>query len=171
MALLIGPGVLLLVNNDIGAGVVLTFLGLIGFIVVMVAVSTKIALAAPAIVLENHGVLAGVRRSFALTRGAFWRILGITLLAGLLAGLAAYLLEMPFLVVDFVVLASVGQDTESGQVLITLLSHLSALLAGAITTPFSAAVTGLLYLDRRMRLEALDVVLVREAQTNPAPRI
>jgi membrane-anchored glycerophosphoryl diester phosphodiesterase (GDPDase) len=171
MALLIGPGVLLLVNNNIGAGVLLTFLGLIGFIVVMVAVSTKISLAAPAIVLENHGVFAGVRRSFALTRGAFWRILGITLLAGLLAGIAAYLLELPFLVIDFVVLATVGQDTESGQVLITLLSHLSALLAGAITTPFMAAVTGLLYLDRRMRLEALDVVLLRETQTNPAPRI
>ena len=28
----------------------------------------------------------------------------------------------------------------------------------------------LLYIDRRMRLEALDVVLLREAQTNPAPR-
>jgi hypothetical protein len=53
---------------------------------------------------------------------------------------------------------------------VTFVSHLSSLLSGAITTPFVAAVTGLLYIDRRMRLEALDVVLLREAQTNPVPR-
>jgi len=68
-------------------------------------------------------------------------------------------------------MAIAGQDTESGQIGVTLVSHLSALLAGAITTPFLAAVTGLLYIDRRMRLEALDVVLLREAQTNPAPKV
>jgi hypothetical protein len=169
--LLIGPGVLVLINNDIGAGVMLMFIGLLCFIVVLVAVSTKISLAAPAIVLEDHGVFAGLRRSFALTRGAFWRILGITLLAGLLAGVAAYLLELPFQLIGFGIMAAAGQDTESGQIGVTLVSHLSALLAGTITTPFLAAVTGLLYIDRRMRLEALDVVLLREAQTNPAPRI
>src|SRR5450631_4642763 len=163
MILLIGPGVLLLVNKDTGPGVILTLLGLLGFVVVAVAFSTKISLAAPAIVLEGHGVVAGLRRSFALTKGAFWRILGITLLAGLLAGIISYLLEMPFLLIDFAIMAVAGPGTESGQLGVTLLSHLSALLAGSITTPFMAAVTGLLYIDRRMRLEALDVVLLREA--------
>ena len=51
----------------------------------------------------------------------------------------------------------------------TFVTHLSGLLTGAITTPFVAAVTGLLYIDRRMRLEALDVILIRESQSNPAP--
>jgi phosphate/sulfate permease len=116
-------------------------------------------------------VRAGLRRSFELTKGAFWRILGITLLAGILAGFAASLLEIPFSIAGVVITAMAGQDTENSQMVVTFISHLSALLAGAITTPFVAAVTGLLYIDRRMRLEALDVVLLREAQTNPAPRI
>ena len=171
-ALLIGPGVLLLVNDSIGAGVALLVLGLIALIVVALAVSTKISLAAPAIVLEGHGVLAGLRRSFALTKGAaFWRILGITLVAGLLAGLAGSLLGLPFSIIGIGIAGAVGQGSEAGQMIVTFLSHLSALLSGAITTPFAAAVTGLLYIDRRMRLEALDVVLLREAQSNPAPRI
>jgi len=32
-------------------------------------------------------------------------------------------------------------------------------------------VTGLLYIDRRMRLEALDVVLLHVSQSNPTPPI
>jgi hypothetical protein len=169
-ALLIGPGVLLLVNDNIGAGILLLILGTPLLIVFLVAFSTKISLAGPAIVLEVHGTRAGIKRSFALTKGAFWRILGITLLAGILAGFAASLLEMPFSIAGVAIAAMAGQDTETGQMVVTFVSHLSGLLAGAITTPFVAAVTGLLYIDRRMRLEALDVILLREAQANPAPR-
>src|SRR5665647_221560 len=171
--LLIGPGVLLLVNDTIGAGVALLLLGVLCTIVLAVYVSTKISLAAPAIVLEGHGVFAGLRRSFALTKGAaaFWRILGITLAAGVLAGMLGAMLGIPFSIAGVAMAAMAGQDTEGGQMVVTFVSHLSALLSGAITTPFVAAVTGLLYIDRRMRLEALDVVLIREAQSNPAPRV
>ena len=170
--LLIGPGVLLLVNGNITAGVILLLVGLVGTTAVAFGVSTKISMAAPAIVLEGHGVLAGLRRSFALTKGAaFWRILGITLVAAILAGIAGSLLGLPFSLIGVAIAAMAGQDTEGGQMVVTFVSHLSALLSGAITTPFVAAVTGLLYIDRRMRLEALDVVLLREAQSNPAPRI
>ena len=167
--LLIGPGVLVLTKNNVGAGLILTFLGLLLLIVVLVAVTTKIALAAPAIVLEGHGVFTALRRSFTLTRGAFWRILAITLLAGFLAYIASVLLGMPFSLTAMVIVFVSGQGSDSGQMIATFVSHLSALLTGAITTPFVAAVTGLLYIDRRMRLEALDVVLLRESRSNPAP--
>lgn len=168
--LLIGPGVLLAFNGDLGAAALMLILGFLGLIVVTVWVSTKLSMAAPAIVLESHGLRAGVRRSFALTTGsAFWRILGITLLAGLIAGIAGAMLGAPFTVINFVIAGVAGPDTESDQMISSLVSHLSGLLTGAVTTPFAAAVTGLLYIDRRMRLEALDVVLLRESQTNPAP--
>ena len=172
-ALLLGPGVLLVVNDTIGAGVILLLLGLVCTFALALYVSTKIALAAPAIVLEGHGVIAGLRRSFALTKGAavFCRILRISLAAGILAAVVGALLGAPFSIIGVAIAAIAGQDSEGGQLVVTFVSHLSALLSGAITTPFVAAVTGLLYIDRRMRLEALDVVLVREAQTNPAPRI
>ena len=172
-AVLIGPGLQLLFNDsNSAAGAILLLLGLLGLLVVDLAVSTKISFAAPAIVLEGHGALAGLRRSFTLTKGvAFWRVLGITLLAGLLAGLAGALLGLPFSIVGGTIAALATQDAESVQTILTFVSHLSALFTGAITTPFVAAVTGLLYIDRRMRLEALDVVLLREAQSNPAPRI
>ena len=171
LVVLIGPGLLLALNGSIPAGVMLILLGSLLLTVVSLVVSTKIAFAAPAIVLEGHGVFAGLRRSFTLTKGAFWRVLGITLLAGLIAGFAGWMLGLPFSLISLVISALAGPGSESGQMIMTSLSHLSALLTGAITTPFVAAVTGLLYIDRRMRLEALDVVLLREAQSNPAPRI
>ena len=171
-ALLIGPGVLLLANDNIGGGVIVLLLGILGLIAVALAFSTKISMAAPAIVLEGHGVRTGLQRSFALTKGtAFWRILGITLVAGILAGIAGSLLGLPFSLIGIGITALTGQGSEAGQMVVTFVSHLSALLSGAITTPFVAAVTGLLYIDRRMRLEALDVVLLRDAESNPAPRI
>jgi hypothetical protein len=172
IAVLIGPGVLLLLNDDIAAGVILLLVGLLGLVAVDLAVSTRIAFAAPAIVLEGHGVFAGLRRSFALTKGVvFWRVLGIMLLAAIIAQFVGSLLGAPFFFVALFITGVTGQDSETGQMLVTFITHLSALLTGAITTPFVAAVTGLLYIDRRMRLEALDVILLREAQTNPAPRI
>jgi hypothetical protein len=172
MGALLVPGALLLANNNIAGGIGLLFLGFLGLIAVSLFVSTKISMAAPAIVLEGHGLGAGLRRSFALTRGgAFWRILGITLVAGLLAGLVGALLGAPFSVIGVLVTLFLGLQGESAQMVATFVAQVSAVLTGAITTPFMAAVTGLLYIDRRMRLEALDVVLLREAQTNPAPQI
>ena len=171
-ALLIGPGVVLLLNDNPGGGAALLILGILGLMAFTLVFSTKVSLAAPAIVLESHGPLAGMRRSFALTKGsAFWRVLGITLVAGILAGIAGWLLGLPFSIVGALIPLLTGLDAEAGQMIVTFTSHLSALLTGAITTPFVAAVTGLLYIDRRMRLEALDVVLFREAQSNPAPQI
>jgi hypothetical protein len=169
--LLIGPGVLLLVSHDTGVGLALLILGILCAIALTVFVSTKIALAGPAIVLEGHGMTAGLRRSLTLTRGAaFWRVLGITLLAQLIAGVVGWLLNLPFAFIGLIVGLAAGGGGLTGVAASSFVSHLSALLSGAITTPFVAAVAGLLYIDRRMRLEALDVTLVREAESNPAPR-
>ncbi len=170
LALVVVPGVLLLINNDNAAGLIVLLLGFLCWIAFSIFFSTKISLAAPAMVLEGHGVRTGLQRSFALTKGsAFWRILGITLLAGLLAAIIGWILGMPFQFVGLGAMFVAGPASESGQLIVTFVSHLSALLSGSITTPFVAAVTGLLYIDRRMRLEALDVVLIRESQSNPAP--
>lgn len=171
-ALLLLPGVLLMGNDNVGAGLALLFLGFLGVIAFALYLSTKVSLAAPAIVLEGHGLVGGLRRSFVLTAGAaFWRILGITVLAAFLASIVGTVLSLPFSIIGAVIQLVTGQGDESGEITNSFVRHLSALLTGAVTTPFVAAVTGLLYIDRRMRLEALDVVLLREAQSNPDPRM
>ena len=51
----------------------------------------------------------------------------------------------------------------------TLVSGLTALLTGALTTPFSAGVDALLYVDGRMRREGLDIQLIQSALGAAAP--
>jgi hypothetical protein len=170
--LLLSPGFFLLRSDNVAGGVGLMLLGFLVLIALGLYFSTRLSLAAPAIVLEGHGLVAGLRRSFALTAGAaFWRVLGITLVASILASVVGAVLGIPFSVVGAGVQLVSGQGNESGEITGTFVRHLSALLTGSVTTPFVAAVTGLIYIDRRMRLEALDVVLVREAQSNPDPRM
>ncbi|HET7476778.1 MAG TPA: hypothetical protein VFJ97_12255 [Dermatophilaceae bacterium] len=165
----LGPGLLLLARTDrTGAGVLLLLLGAAALLVLWLFVGVKTMLAGPALVLERIGVASALRRSWSLVRGAFWRLLGISVLSAVLVGVVSYILQLPFSLASSILLGITGTGNESGLFGAAFANHLSALLAGAVTTPFMAAVVGLLYIDRRIRLEALDLVLVRAAQGGPA---
>jgi hypothetical protein len=172
-ALLLAPGVVLLAQHHAAAGISLLVAALLAVLLVAAGVTARTCMAGPAIVLERQTVLAALRRSYALTRGAFWRTLGILLLAAVIASLVSSLISAPLGIAAVVAVGSAGLDgdvTTTGLSLLTVLNHVGSLLASAVTTPFVAAVTCLLYIDRRMRAEALDVVLVRTAQADAAAR-
>lgn len=120
-------------------------------------------LAPPVIVLERQGIRASLRRSIALVRGAFWRTLGILLLTGLILMVASVVLMLPVMLVAGIVVAVV--EGGSGSLLLAaLLASGATLLASTLLQPFAAAAVVLLYVDRRMRLEGLDVALARNSQ-------
>jgi hypothetical protein len=172
-ALLLTPGAVLLAQRHVASGISLLVLAALVVVVGACWVTVRTCMAGPAIVLERQTVPAALRRSFALTRGAFWRTFGILLLAGVIAWLVSSLISAPIGIAAVVAVAGAGLDGDTsatGLSVLTVLNHVGSLLAGAVTTPFVAAVTCLLYLDRRMRVEALDVVLVRAAQTDAAGR-
>ena len=119
--------------------------------------------------LERLTVRQAIRRSWRLTMRSFWRVLGIRLLAWLLAGVLAGILALPGIIVAFV---SSARSLDSGDatglgVGPEIVIRLSSLLANALTLPFVAGVIALLYIDTRMRTEALDVTLARAAAENP----
>jgi hypothetical protein len=172
-ALLLTPGAVLLAQRHVASGVSLLVLAALVVLVGACWVTVRTCMAGPAIVLERQTVPAALRRSFALTRGAFWRTLGILLLAGVIAWFVSSLISAPIGIAAVVAVAGAGLDGDTsttGLSVLTVLNHVGSLLASAVTTPFVAAVTCLLYIDRRMRAEALDVVLVRTAQTDAASR-
>ena len=174
-ALLLTPGIVLLVQHHLAAGAVLLVLAGLVVLVGTAWVTVRTCLAGPAVVLERQSVTGGLRRSFTLTRRAFWRTLGILLLAAVIAWFVSTMIKVPFGVAGLVAAGATGADGDVGDVttgltVVTVLDHVGTLLASAITTPFVAAVTCLLYLDRRMRVEALDVVLVRTAASDAATR-
>lgn len=147
--------------------------GLVAFFVVIVLAafaafatwfSVRILFASTALVLEKLGARASLRRSFALTKGRWWRTFGIYLLAQFMAGIASEVLQIPLSMFTSFVLGAATDPTTSGSVgLVGALSVLLTVLVQAVVTPFLAAVASVLYIDARIRREGFDQVLLRTA--------
>jgi hypothetical protein len=104
-------------------------------------------------------------RSFKLVRNDFWRVLGIWLLGGLVAGLVSGAVSVPFSLVSQILL---GTASSAGAIIIAaILASVGNAISQIITAPFSAGVIVLLYTDRRIRAEAFDLVLQTGAGFGP----
>ena len=147
-------GALLLALVAAGApGVGIGVLVLLGFLVALpwlVAVMALSVAVAPAIVVEHLGPVAATRRSWSLVRRRFWPVLGVALLAGLIANLLGQVLGF------IPSLAGLLVGTESGWALLALGSVLTAL----ITQPIVAIVATLQYFDARIRFEGFDLEVI-----------
>lgn len=156
---LLPAGAVLLAGSR-GGALALAVLGFLAAIVVAVAISTYLTLAAPAYVLEHSGVVAALRRSRDLVRGRFWPVLGITLLAGVIVSIVSGIITIPFSVAS----GAIGAATsDPGGLLPVLVGDLGTIIGLTLAAPFQAGVTGLLYVDQRMRREGFDIELQRAA--------
>ncbi|MBL1087096.1 glycerophosphoryl diester phosphodiesterase membrane domain-containing protein [Streptomyces actinomycinicus] len=174
------PGILVLAGGGSDSGGAALFaLGILAAIVVAVWLAIRFSLAAPALMLERQGVLKSMSRSAKLVRGSWWRILGIQLLAGLIANIVSALVTIPFALIGAAV-SDDGMDnflaTSGGHVgwAFLIIRGIGSLIGTTLTLPISAGVTVLLYIDQRIRREALDLELARAAGvqgygTGPVP--
>jgi len=165
MALSLGPGILLAVSSAPTAATVVAFvLGVPAGLAAMVYLYVAFALAPAAVVLERARAVASLRRSRALVTGAWWRTFGILLLVNIIAQVLAGILSVPFSLLGLLVTFLGGDgDLNPYAFLPLLVSSIGTILASAITWPFTAVSTALLYVDRRIRREALDLELARAA--------
>lgn len=160
------PGIVLLAVAG-PVGVVLLLLGVLAWIAGLLFLFVRVGLAAPALVLEQTGVFASLARGWRLTRGSFWRCLGILLLGGLIAGLATGALTVPGVLLSSVYGAANPDDplAAAGFAPVQLvITGVASIIGSTIVYPFWAGVTSLLYIDLRMRREGLDVELARAAR-------
>ena len=114
--------------------------------------------AAPALVLEKLGPFVALKRGWLLSRGAFWRLLGLYILTNIIVQVVTGVLSVPL---SFG-LAVVMFSTTSILALSIAQGVLYALVY-TITISFLASVVALLYIDVRMRREGLDVELTAAA--------
>lgn len=138
----------------------------LGLIVALAYLFTALAFAPAAIVLERKPVMAAISRSFALVRNHFWRVLGIRLLASVVAMVVAGAVSVPFAIGGQVMLVS----AQTGGLLLfaSALNAVGRAVSQIITAPFTAGVVVLLYTDTRIRAEAFDLVLQTGAAGGPA---
>ena len=100
-------------------------------------VLVRLVFAPVAVVVERAGPVDALGRSWTVTRGSFWRTLGILLLTGLIAGIAAQLLTIPF------------QLAATGREISWVYAAISSSAASVVVTPWSAIVMTLLFVDLR----------------------
>jgi hypothetical protein len=129
----------------------------------------KTTIAVPALVLERLGVWASIGRSWRLVRGSFWRTWWLRALATLIVGIAGTVIGLPFRLLaalfgNGLSAFATGGGTSIGAGVITTIG---AALVWMLTEPLLASVVTLIYIDRRMRAEALDLQLIRAAQQQP----
>jgi hypothetical protein len=166
------PGILiLLVGAAAGGGLadlgaVLTVIGGLGGVVLAIYIHVSLEFTTPIVMLEKQGVRDALRRSRSLVSGSWWRVLGITVLAGFIAQVVAGVIGLPFSIAGAFQSFSTFSDSSDVDYSFTtlLLSGIGGLLGATISRPFAAGVGALLYVDQRMRREALDLTLQQAAQ-------
>jgi hypothetical protein len=161
------PGILLAVSGQSTGGVVLAVLGGLGAFLIALWLIIRFSLASPALMLEKQSITKSMSRSAKLVRGSWWRIFGIQLLAGIIANIVAAIIVLPF---TFLAAALSGDGiggflNGTGDLGWTFLivSGIGSVIGSMITFPITAGVTVLLYIDQRIRREALDLELARAA--------
>jgi hypothetical protein len=157
------PGAL--VGGD--AGDALSVMGSVASVVVVVWLLVRFSLSSPALMLEKQGIKKSLSRSVKLVRGSWWRIFGIQLLSLIIANIIAMIVAVPFALLGAALSeGGLGAFAEGSSDLgwtYLIVSGVGSVIGSLITFPITAGVAVLLYIDQRIRREALDLDLARAA--------
>ena len=94
---------------------------------------------------------------------SFW---GIRALAYLIINFVSGILAIPFFIAGLATTGVFSGDEITGTpILLLVLVSIGTLVSATITAPLTSGVLALLYVDRRMRAEGLDVTLAASVQT------
>lgn len=161
--------VLLVVAAATASGALAGLVGVvggIGLVVLLFWVTVRLIFVPPVLMLERRPMFGSIARAWRLTRGSFWRILGINLLAQLIAQVVSQVLTVPTSLIGMFLMAGDENGMASGGYIATMTIGMA--IAYTIPAIFLAAVVALQYIDVRIRKEGLDVQLARAAEANAA---
>ncbi|MFI7415503.1 glycerophosphoryl diester phosphodiesterase membrane domain-containing protein [Streptomyces sp. NPDC049627] len=161
------PGILVAASGSGDGGAALAVLGMFGTGIVALWLWFRFSLASPALMLEKQGIFKALSRSAKLVRGSWWRVFGIQLLATIIANIVAAIVVIPFTFLGGALsgegAASFLNGTTDFGWTFLIVSGIGSVIGSMITFPITAGVTVLLYIDQRIRREALDLELARAA--------
>jgi len=168
VAVVIGvvAGVSLLGSAGVLAGVALALLLGAALVVLGAWVGTKLAFVPSILMLERLSVRESIARSWRLSTGAFWKILGILLLVAFILNVVSSIAGAPLQFVTVLLpalVAPTGDETAliALVVAVTIVSLVLTIVVSAVILVVQSATTALLYLDQRIRKEGLDLELAR----------
>lgn len=151
-------------NNPSLATIIFGLLAVLILVAIIMIAScffaVRLYLAAAALILENVSVWEGIRRSWHLTKGSFWRVIGILVLTTLIT-----LVLLGAIMSAMSIASQLAMSAGAGMyATVSAVTAFATSLLQAAILPFSSAVNALTYIDLRMRTEGLDVELRQAAK-------
>ena len=138
---------------------IMSMFGLLAFIIGFFVVWVSAFAVAPAVVLERRGPIEAISRSWEMVKGAWGEVFLVIFIASMIATLPGSAVGMLAMVGGLVISGGDPDTLMAAQAVGQVLSQLTRTL----TIPFSLGATVLLYYDRRVRTEALDVQMMAES--------
>ncbi len=157
-------------DGAILGAIALSLLASLPFIALAIWIGTKVLLAPAAIVVENLGAVAAIKRSWQLTRRNWWRTFGTSILAAIIAGVIGSVITTPItMLASFLAPVLVGGEATPDQTFSILMvtqaiTMIVAALVGAVTLAFQTGVMALIYVDLRMRRDGFDIALLKDSE-------
>ena len=123
--------------------------------------STKLLYTIPAIAIEQVGGVEGMKRSWSLTRGAFWRTLGFYIVASLAVGVVSYVVSFVSQLAMMPMMAGMGGSSDPTEVLAGLAAMIPLFLlmmalqmaVQLLTLPFLQSYVAYMFIDQVHRSE------------------
>lgn len=160
MAVGIVIGIFTAMVGAMGIGILTVLVTILAFCAMAAVYLGGIALlfaVLPAIVVEGKGPIDAISRSIDLARGALGRVVGLMLVTMVITYLP--IMAVMLLTGSFAQITNPGTVPTTGQFAV---QQVLSMGVGVLTTPFMVAVIVLLYYDRRVRTEALDVQMLTD---------
>ncbi|GAA4474308.1 hypothetical protein GCM10023190_07980 [Enteractinococcus fodinae] len=146
-----------------GAGVAATVISVLVAVFAPLVVALFLVirwyLVIPTMIIEDVSIFAALRRSWRLTRGHFWRTLGIVLLFALILGIVSAIITSPLSFISGFIVASAGTEAElfGSVMVVNLLINAIATLITFIVTNMAVLISIFFYFDYRFRKEGLSL--------------
>ncbi|WP_285135720.1 glycerophosphoryl diester phosphodiesterase membrane domain-containing protein [Microbacterium sp. lyk4-40-TSB-66] len=154
--------VTLLVMSVLWLGILFGILALLALIVVSLWLAAKLYLVPSAIILERAPVFRAIGRSWRLTRGRFWSTLGVFIVISVAFSIVAQIISIPFSLIGSLVPAIIAPTGETdtgaivGLIVVQVIGQFGILLVQCIALVVQSTSAALVYVNARMRVEALD---------------
>ncbi|MET9610265.1 hypothetical protein ABZZ17_35200 [Streptomyces sp. NPDC006512] len=163
----LAAGVLPLLPGLLTGNAVLMVLGIPVALTLLAWYFVTFVLAPPALVLERGKVTDAFKRSAKLVKGSWWRIFGISALTWVITWITSLIIAVPFAVIAMIVspggFSGLLDGTSAQSWTFLIITAIGGLVSLTVTVPMQTGVTNLLYIDQRIRREALDLELARAA--------
>jgi hypothetical protein len=154
------PRILPLLGTTLLIGVCVV-VGIVLCVLPGIWIAVLFSLATPALVLEGLTVRQAFTRSKELVRGAWWSTFGFLVAAVAISWVVNLVLSLPFGGSGFGAAFSGQYAPTTAQFVTTMIV---GLIGSVVTYPFISTVTALVYIDRRIIVERLDVQLAQAAE-------